>query len=111
MKEFYSQLKAYAKKHHVIECIVKPYDDYQQFDSNGNPLSETNEELIALLTSLGFQHDGFKIGYPEGEPVWHYVKNLEGITPSQLSQSFSKKESITQKSKHFWHYVTFSQPR
>lgn len=91
LKEFYSQLKAYAKKHHVIECIVKPYDDYQQFDSNGNTLSETNEQLIALLTSLGFQHDGFKIGYPEGEPVWHYVKNLEGITPSRLSQSFSKK--------------------
>ncbi|QGG97474.1 aminoacyltransferase [Streptococcus dysgalactiae subsp. dysgalactiae] len=90
LKEFYNQLKAYSKKHHVIECIVKPYDDYQQFDSNGNPLSETNEELIALLTSLGFQHDGFKIGYPEGEPVWHYLKSLKGLDSQAVVNTFSK---------------------
>ncbi|HEP1290788.1 aminoacyltransferase [Streptococcus pyogenes] len=91
LEHFYTQLKDYAKQKDVIELILKPYDNYQSFDTDGIPISHPNTDLISLLTALGYKHDGLKTGYPEGEPVWHYVKKLEGIDSSRLTHSFSKK--------------------
>lgn len=39
LKEFYSQLRTFAKQNHVLELVVKPYTTYQTFDTNGNPIS------------------------------------------------------------------------
>lgn len=91
LKEFYKNLQVYAKQHGVLELIVKPYDTFQSFDSNGNPVTEEQQEIIHCLTNLGYYHDGLQTGYPGGEPDWLYVKNLEGITEENLIQSFSKK--------------------
>lgn len=91
LKEFYKDLQVYAKQHGVLELIVKPYDTFQSFDSNGNPLTEEQQEIIHCLTNLGYYHDGLQTGYPGGEPDWLYVKNLEGITEENLIRSFSKK--------------------
>lgn len=91
LKEFYKDLQVYAKQHGVLELIVKPYDTFQSFDSNGNPVTEEQQEIIHCLTNLGYYHDGLQTGYPGGEPDWLYVKNLEGITEENLIQSFSKK--------------------
>lgn len=91
LKEFYKDLQVYAKQHGVLELIVKPYDTFQSFDSNGNPVTEEQQEIIHCLTNLGYYHDGLQTGYPGGEPDWLYVKNLEGITEENLIRSFSKK--------------------
>ncbi|EIQ81536.1 UNVERIFIED_CONTAM: aminoacyltransferase [Streptococcus canis] len=90
LEDFYSQLKNYAKEHQVIECIVKPYDIYQSFDATGKPTNQANSKLIDLLTKLGYQHDGLKTGYPYGEPVWHYLKSLEGMNSQDVIKTFSK---------------------
>lgn len=91
LSEFYKELKAYAKENGAFELIVKPYDTYQSFDSHGNPNDDEKPELISCLTDLGYNYDGLQTGYPGGEPDWHYVKDLSGLTPETLRKSFSKK--------------------
>ena len=91
LSEFYKELKRYAKENGAFELIVKPYDTYQSFDSHGNPNDDEKPELISCLTDLGYSYDGLQTGYPGGEPDWHYVKDLSGLTPETLTKSFSKK--------------------
>lgn len=91
LKHFYKELQNYAKSQGALELLIKPYDTYQEFTGEGKPKGAPNTYLIDDLTSIGYHHDGLHIGYPGGEPDWHYVKNLEGITPQNLLKSFSKK--------------------
>ncbi|MEQ9764442.1 aminoacyltransferase [Streptococcus sp. ZJ151] len=91
LKLFYKELQDFAKKNGALELIIKPYDTYQTFTSDGEPLGEERKDLLETLTSLGFTHDGLQTGYSGGEPDWLYVKSLEGITPQTLRKSFSKK--------------------
>lgn len=91
LSEFHKELKAYAKENGAFELIVKPYDTYQSFDNHGNPNDDEKPELISCLTDLGYSYDGLQTGYPGGEPDWHYVKDLSGLTPETLRKSFSKK--------------------
>lgn len=91
LSEFYKELKAYAKENGAFELIVKPYDTYQSFDNHGNPNDDEKPELISCLTDLGYSYDGLQTGYQGGEPDWHYVKDLSGLTPETLRKSFSKK--------------------
>lgn len=88
---FYQALQKYAKENGALELIVKPYETYQTFDSDGQAISPERKELISQLTDLGYQFDGLQTGYPGGEPDWHYVKDLAGLTEKNLLQSFSKK--------------------
>ncbi|KJQ77414.1 aminoacyltransferase [Streptococcus oralis] len=102
LKEFYKDLQVYAKQHGALELIVKPYDTFQSFDTNGNPVTEGQQEIIQRLTNLGYCHDGLQIGYPGGEPDWLYVKDLEGITEENLIRSFSKKgKPLVKKARSF----------
>ncbi|HFU3800670.1 TPA: aminoacyltransferase [Streptococcus suis] len=91
LQDFYRALKDYAHSQGVLELVVKPYQTYQTFDTNGEATSPENETLISNLTDLGYVHDGLQTGYPGGEPNWHYVKDLTGLTQQNLMQSFSKK--------------------
>ena len=54
LKDFYNDLKNYAKQQGVIELIVKPYDTYQEFDSDGEPIGEENKHLVRELVELGY---------------------------------------------------------
>lgn len=100
--QFYQELQNYAKTNGALELIVKPYDTYQTFDSDGQPSSQEETALISMLTDLGYQYDGLQTGYPGGEPDWHYVKDLSGLTPDTLHKSFSKKgRPLVKKAKTF----------
>jgi len=79
LSDFYQGLKDYAKVNGALELLIKPYDTYQTFDSNGEPTGE-----------------------PGGEPDWHYVKDLSGIEEKDLIKSFSKKgKPLVKKAKTF----------
>lgn len=91
LQPFYQALKDYAKQKKALELIIKPYEIYQTFDSNGNPTNEEQEIYQTTLTDIGYEFDGLTTGYPEGEPTWHYVKDLAGLTTEQLRASFSSK--------------------
>lgn len=102
LEPFYAALKNYAKDNGAIELVIKPYDTYQTFDSDGNPTSEEQSHFLDTLKNLGYQHDGLTTGYPGGEGDWHYVKDMEGITEKNLLQSFSKKgKPLVKKAKSF----------
>ena len=102
LEPFYVALKDYAKENGAIELVIKPYDTYQTFDSDGNPTSEEQTHFMDTLKNLGYQHDGLTTGYPGGEGDWHYVKDMEGITEKNLLQSFSKKgKPLVKKAKSF----------
>ncbi|UGQ07613.1 aminoacyltransferase [Streptococcus anginosus] len=90
LQAFYRELKTYAKENGALELIVKPYETYQTFDSNGQPTSPEKTELIKDLTDLGYEFDGFQTGYPGGEPVWHYLKTIKGDDSKSLLKSFNK---------------------
>ena len=102
LEPFYAALKDYAKENGAIELVIKPYDTYQTFDSDGNPTSEEQTHFMDTLKNLGHQHDGLTTGYPGGEGDWHYVKDMEGITEKNLLKSFSKKgKPLVKKAKSF----------
>ncbi|WP_019781449.1 aminoacyltransferase [Streptococcus sobrinus] len=102
LSDFYRGLQDYAKNEGALELLVKPYDTYQTFDSDGNPIDDERPELIKTLTDLGFVHDGLQTGYPGGEPDWHYVKDMREITADNLMKSLSKKgRPLVKKSKTF----------
>ena len=99
---FYAALKDYAKENGAIELVIKPYDTYQTFDSDGNPTSDEQTHFMDTLKNLGYQHDGLTTRYPGGEGDWHYVKEMEGITEKNLIKSFSKKgKPLVKKAKSF----------
>ncbi|MEX2784094.1 aminoacyltransferase [Streptococcus sp. H49] len=99
---FYEELRDYAKKKRALELIVKPYDTYQTFDTNGQPIDQNRPELIDNLLNAGYEHDGLLTGYPGGEPDWHYVKDLTELEPASLIKSFSKKgRPLIKKAKTF----------
>ncbi|KXT75888.1 aminoacyltransferase [Streptococcus sp. DD12] len=89
--DFAQALAQYAKANGALELLLKPYDTYQTFDDMGQATGPAHEELILAYTSAGYQFDGLQTGYPGGEPDWHYVKDLTGLTKANLRQSFSKK--------------------
>ena len=64
LKNFYQSLQSYAKENGAIELLVKPFDTYQHFDTNGEPTDDERINLIEDFTSLGYQHDGLMTGYP-----------------------------------------------
>ena len=97
LQAFYRELKTYAKENGALELIIKPYETYQTFDSNGQPTSPEKTELIKELTDLGYEFDGLQTGYPGGEPDWHYVKDLTELTEKDLLKSFSKNGKSTVK--------------
>ena len=102
LEPFYAALKDYTKENGAIELVIKPYDTYQTFDSDGNPTSEEQTHFMDTLKKLGYQHDGLTTGYPGGEGDWHYVKDMEGITEKNLLKSFSKKgKPLVKKAKSF----------
>ena len=90
LEPFYAALKDYAKENGAIELVIKPYDTYQTFDSDGNPTSEEQIHFMDTLKKLSYQHDGLTTGYPGGEPVWHYLKNVNGVDSKSLLKSFNK---------------------
>ena len=90
LEPFYAALKGYAKKNGAIELVIKPYDHYQTFDSDGNLISEEQSHFLDTLKNLGYQHDGFQTGYPGGEPVWHYLKTIKEADSKSLLKSFNK---------------------
>ena len=53
LKNFYQSLQSYAKENGAIELLVKPFDTYQTFDSDGNPISEDQSHFLDTLKNLG----------------------------------------------------------
>ena len=80
IKEFTSAIKKYLKKNNGLFLKVNPYVKYCERDVNGQKVENSeNNDLINLLTSLGYIHQGFYVRMDEKkdlEPRWLSVLNL-----------------------------------
>ena len=102
LADFYELIQDFAQKNGALQLIIKPYQTYQTFDGQGQPTSPEKTALMDQLTRLGFQFDGLQTGYPGGEPDWHYVKDISGLTQDNLLASFSKKgKTLVKKTNSF----------
>lgn len=80
IKEFTIELKKYLKKNNGIFLKINPYVEYIKRDKDGKEISKPNDELVNLLKSLGYIHNGFYINQDEKkdlEPRWLSVLNIE----------------------------------
>jgi alanine adding enzyme len=76
--EFISYLKDYAKAHNGLILKIIP-------DLVFSP------EFLDKMSAEDFKHTSPATGYDEGEPTWHYVKDLSDISDaSALMKSYSK---------------------
>ncbi|HEM3716669.1 TPA: aminoacyltransferase [Streptococcus suis] len=102
LSHFYHSLKSYAKKRGALQVVVKPYNTYQTFDSDGRATGPEMIDRVKDLTDNGFKHDGLLTGYPGGEPDWLYVKDLSNLSHDTLFNSFSKKgKTLVKKTNSF----------
>lgn len=86
VKDFVTQLKAYLKSNKGVYLKIDPYVFYQVRDKDGveKENAQKNDLVIALLKSLGFEHDGFTVGYDESRQCrWMSVLFLDGKTKEQ----------------------------
>ena len=66
LEPFYAALKDYAKENGAIELVIKPYDTYQTFDSDGNPTSEEQTHFMDTLKNWAISMMVLTTGYPGG---------------------------------------------
>ncbi|WP_455139396.1 peptidoglycan bridge formation glycyltransferase FemA/FemB family protein [Thermophilibacter sp.] len=98
-------LRERARAAGAVELVITPEAPYRVRDSLGNPLvageplpagvpagspAEADDESVRTLLELGFEHDGFTVGYTD-VPRWRYVKDLTGIDDeAALLASYTK---------------------
>ncbi|MBW3092183.1 aminoacyltransferase [Bifidobacterium sp. 82T10] len=104
---FVSQLRAHAKAKGAAQLEITPETPYRLRGSHGEPLAsgtpapasepadvnpgEPADDIVNLLTGLGFEHGGFTVGYT-AVPRWRYLKDLGGIDDeSSLLKSYDKR--------------------
>ena len=94
LSDFYQCLKDYAKANGALELVIKPYDTYQIFDSNGERISSEQKQLISQLTDLGYSFDGLQTGYPVVSPIGTMLKNCLGLKKKISSNHSVKKGNL-----------------
>ena len=87
LKEFTDKLKVHMQKQHGLYMKVDPYVPYVQRDLNGEIVSTGYHHgaVVENMKQLGYEHDGFSIGYDENSQCrWMSVLDLRGKTSDQL---------------------------
>ncbi|QAY62826.1 peptidoglycan bridge formation glycyltransferase FemA/FemB family protein [Xylanimonas allomyrinae] len=88
---FFDAMREYAKRIGALELVVLPDADYREHEADGTPRTEPDTSLVRALTALGYAHGGVAAGYEGGEPGWHFVKDLSGLTDTAaLRRSYGK---------------------
>ncbi|RIM18615.1 aminoacyltransferase [Staphylococcus chromogenes] len=90
--DFYlKELETYLQKNKCLYVKMDPYWLYQVYDKDIKPLSgqESNEKLVQLFKSHGYEHHGFTTSYDTSSQVrWMGVLNLKDQTPSTIKKKF-----------------------
>ncbi|MDR0299420.1 MAG: aminoacyltransferase [Streptococcaceae bacterium] len=89
---FMEYLKIYAKNNQgLILKIIPDLDLKKRFDNGETLALSENEAISKRLQQTAFKKTNPEIGYDEGEPTWHYVKDLSVFTSEkELLKSYSK---------------------
>lgn len=91
LKVFFDGIVQYAKSNNGLYLSVSPNVIYQEFDNDGEPVSEPEQQILDTMTNLGFTHEPFKYGMQDsGVTVWQYVKKIDGLTYPEITKSYHK---------------------
>lgn len=91
---FHEHLLSFLKEKKCLYFHMDPYIPYVEHDLDGNVVEGgfDNRAVVALLKSLGYQHEGFTRGIDlSREPRWIYTVPLKGKTPEELMEQFERK--------------------
>ena len=88
---FVGKLKEYAKQGGAAQLDITPEAVYQLHTQKGELEGSADDEMVANLLALGFDHvGGFSTGYTS-VPRWRWVKDLTGIKDeAALTASYAK---------------------
>lgn len=78
LKEFTNHLVSYCKKNKAIFIKIDPAIKRYTIDLNGKKIDgEDNQDLIKYLTSIGYKHLGFNLGFEHEEPRFTFRVNID----------------------------------
>lgn len=97
LEAFLEELKAYSKTNRVLELGIFPAEPYQLYTSEGQPMSNPDQDLLDLYEKHQFKHQSFQTGYEGNQLFWHYVKDLKDLNKQSLQKSFTKNGKATVK--------------
>ncbi len=84
-------VRDYLKKHHGLYLKINPNVEYQDHDKDGNIVgSFVNDDILRLLNSNGYIHQGLTKGYDLGDQCrWVSVIDLKDRTQDEIFKSFA----------------------
>ena len=75
---FTKYLKEHAKKNKIIFIKIDPAIKLHTIDIDGNIIDgENNEELVKYLTSIGYKHLGYNLGFEKEQPRFTFRINMD----------------------------------
>lgn len=75
---FTNYLKEHAKKNKIIFIKIDPAIKLHTIDIDGNIIDgENNEELVKYLTSIGYKHLGYNLGFEKEQPRFTFRINMD----------------------------------
>lgn len=78
LKEFTNNLVSYCKKNKAIFIKIDPAIKRYTIDLDGKKIDgEDNQDLIKYLTSIGYKHLGFNLGFEHEEPRFTFRVNID----------------------------------
>ena len=83
---YFKSLTTYLKEHNCLYVLLDPYILENIRSADGEILkSFDNRTLIQTLDKLGYQHQGYSVGYSQTSQIrWHSVLDLTNKTPNQF---------------------------
>lgn len=92
LQEFTEKLTVFMKERNGLYMKMDPYVAYLQRDCNGDVVEGgfDHSAIVQSLTALGYQHQGFTVGYDEASQCrWMSVLDLRGKTAEQLLKAMN----------------------
>ncbi|WP_436854532.1 aminoacyltransferase [Staphylococcus caeli] len=83
---YFKSLTDYLKKHNCLYVLLDPYILENLRNADGEIIeSYDNRVLISTLEQLGYQHQGYPVGYSKSSQIrWLSVLDLKGKSEQQL---------------------------
>lgn len=91
---FHEHLVEFLKKQKCLYFHIDPYLPYKEHDLDGNVVEEgfDNSDVVKMLKSLGYRHEGFTRGIDlSREPRWIYTIDLKDKTPEEVLKQMERK--------------------
>ena len=102
---YFKSLDQYLKTHQALYTKIDPYVIYKKYDKDVqyNEAYGTNDAIIEHLEALGYEHQGFSVGFSSVSQVrWMSVLYLENETPASIMKQFDsqRKRNIKKAQKY-----------